>query len=414
MIRNIFISTLLSLKAHKFRVFLTMLGIIIGIASVVTIAALGEGLRRETLSLVDSTNANQIRIQYLTDYSDESIVYAEESTFAFSRVDMKRIQKMEGIDSVLPDYGEGYMGTGMDSSEMIGAEAAYFGQYAYLQVSPDQAQTSPVMYGRSLDTQDANQNVIVLSYDALEYGFVVDDPQTLIDQAISINGYMYKIVGIKEPFDYESIQFSDQDYVASMTSDVPRSSYNELTRFKPITALKIKVKENVDRYLVSEEVIASLTESYPEELGYFEEDRSNEQMIQEMESYMSGIIGFLMAITAISLFVGGIGVMNIMYVSVTERRREIGIRRAIGAKPRSILLQFILEAAFITFIGGILGLAIGYGLAVIAGSFMGLEPGLTAQTILLASSVSILTGLFFGIMPAVSAAKMDPIKAIYQ
>lgn len=414
MIRNIFISTLLSLKAHKFRVFLTMLGIIIGIASVVTIAALGEGLRRETLSLVDSTNANQIRIQYLTDYSDESVVYAEESTFAFSRVDMKRIQKMEGIDSVLPDYGEGYMGTGMDSSEMIGAEAAYFGQYAYLQVSPDQAQTSPVMYGRSLDTQDANQNVIVLSYDALEYGFVVDDPQTLIDQAISINGYMYKIVGIKEPFDYESIQFSDQDYVASMTSDVPRSSYNELTRFKPITALKIKVKENVDRYLVSEEVIASLTESYPEELGYFEEDRSNEQMIQEMESYMSGIIGFLMAITAISLFVGGIGVMNIMYVSVTERRREIGIRRAIGAKPRSILLQFILEAAFITFIGGILGLAIGYGLAVIAGSFMGLEPGLTAQTILLASSVSILTGLFFGIMPAVSAAKMDPIKAIYQ
>ncbi len=137
-------------------------------------------------------------------------------------------------------------------------------------------------------------------------------------------------------------------------------------------------------------------------------------MQQEMESYMSGIVSFLMAITAISLLVGGIGVMNIMYVSVTERKREIGIRRAIGAKPRNILFQFILEAAFITFIGGILGLVSGYGIALLIGNFMELKPVLTMQTILLSTSVSVLTGLFFGIMPAINAAKMDPIKAIYR
>lgn len=103
-----------------------------------------------------------------------------------------------------------------------------------------------------------------------------------------------------------------------------------------------------------------------------------------------------------------------MYVSVTQRKREIGIRRAIGAKPRNILFQFVLEASVITFIGGILGLLFGYGISLIVGNFMNLKPILTTKTILLSTSVSILTGLFFGIMPAISAAKMDPIKAIYR
>lgn len=411
MIRNIFISTLLSLKAHKLRVFLTMLGIIIGIASVVTIAALGEGLRQETLSLADSANTNQIRMQYMPEMT-EDYMYTGESDFAFNRADMKRIQKMDGVESVTPDYGEWY-GMG-NTQEMISTEATYFGQYAYLQLSPDQQLEEQIMIGRSLTNEDANKNVIVLSHEALDYGFVLDNPEKLIGQAISINGYMYKVVGIKEPYDFDAIQFSDQDYMASMTSNVPRSSYNELTRFKPFSALSIIISEGADRYAVADDIAMSLTEYYPEETGYFEEDRSNEQMIQEMESYMSAIIGFLMAITTISLLVGGIGVMNIMYVSVTERKKEIGIRRAIGAKPRSILLQFILEAAFITFIGGIIGLTTGYGLAVLVGSYMQLTPVLTVNTIVLASSVSILTGLFFGIMPSVSAAKMDPIKAIYQ
>lgn len=411
MIRNIFFSTLLSLKAHKLRVFLTMLGIIIGIASVVTIAALGEGVRQETLSLADSANTNQIRMQYMPEMT-EDYMYTGETDFGFSKADMKRIQKMDGVVSVMPDYGEWY-GMG-NSQEIISADAAYFGQYSYLQLSPDQQLEEKVMIGRSLTSSDANRNVIVLSHEALDYGFVVENPEDLIGQAISINGYMYEVVGIKEPYDYESIQYSEQDYVASITSNIPRSSYNEMTRFKPFSALSITISEEADRYAIADEVAMTLMEYYPEEAGTFEQDLSNEEMIQEMEGYMSGVIGFLLAITTISLLVGGIGVMNIMYVSVTERKREIGIRRAIGAKPRSILLQFILEAAFITFIGGIIGLTSGYGLAVLVGSYMQLSPVLTVNTIILASSVSILTGLFFGIMPSVSAARMDPIKAIYQ
>lgn len=410
MTHNLLISTLLSLKAHKLRVFLTMLGIIIGIASVVTIAALGEGIRQQTISLADSTNSNEVKIQYVMPMSEDPTYY-EESTFAFSRIDMKRIQKTKGIKSVLPDYGEG-MG---NSIETIGADINYFGQVSSAQLTP-YSEDHSILYGRNLTAADANHDVIVLSHDVFDYGIMIDNPEDMIGQAISLNGYMYQVVGIKTPYDYESqpLNGGADDYMTAASSVVTRSSYSELTKYKPILGLKIKFDEQTDRYATTENIIQELGETYPEEQGTFEEDRSNEEMQQEMESYMAGIVNFLMAITAISLLVGGIGVMNIMYVSVTERKREIGIRRAIGAKPRTILFQFILEAAFITFIGGLLGLLVGYGIAVLAGSFMDLKPVLTMKTIVLSTSVSVLTGLFFGIMPAVNAAKMDPIKAIYQ
>ncbi len=409
MTHNLLISTLLSLKAHKLRVFLTMLGIIIGIASVVTIAALGEGIRQQTISLADSTNSNEVKIQYVMPLSEDPTYY-EESTFAFSRIDMKRVQKTSGVSSVLPDYGEG-MG---NSTETINADFNYFGQVSSVQLTP-YSEDHSILYGRNLTAADANHDVIVLSHEVFDYGIMIDNPEEMIGQAISLNGYMYQVVGIKTPYDYEAqpMDGGGDDYMTAASSVVTRSSYSELTKYKPILGLKIKFDEHTDRYTATESIIQELGETYPEEQGTFEEDRSNEEMQQEMESYMAGIVNFLMAITAISLLVGGIGVMNIMYVSVTERKREIGIRRAIGAKPRTILFQFILEAAFITFIGGLLGLILGYGIAVLAGSFMDLKPVLTMQTIVLSTSVSVLTGLFFGIMPAVNAAKMDPIKAIY-
>lgn len=411
MIKNLMVSTFLSLRAHKFRVFLTMLGIIIGIASVVTIAALGEGIRQQTISLADSTNANEIKIQYTMPMDDQSMSY-QDSTFAFSRIDMKRVQKIDGVQTILPDYGEGWgMGS---SSEMVGGQLDYFGSIAYTQLAPHN-KDHILLYGRNITPADASHDVIVLSHEVFDYGIPMDNPEEMIGQAVSINGYMYQVIGIKQPYDYESVNFNgEDDYISFMTSNVSRASYTELTKAKPITALKVKFKEDADRFMTTDSIISLLYETYPDETGSFEQDRSNEEMIAEMEAYMAGIVNFLMAITAISLFVGGIGVMNIMYVSVTERKREIGIRRAIGAKPRNILMQFILEAAFITLIGGVLGLGFGYGIATIVGSFMDLTPLLTVKIIVLSTSVSVFTGLFFGIMPAISAAKMDPIKAIYQ
>lgn len=409
MIRNLILSTYLSLKAHKLRVFLTMLGIIIGISSVVTIAALGEGLRRETVQLADTANTNEMKIQNVVPTDDEFSFYSEPTDFEFSRADMKRVQKIEGVASVLPDYGESFGMGGSD--ETVYGNLNYFGQSASTQLSPYK-EDSPIAYGRNISPADANKDVIVLSQDVFDYGLSMDDPENMLGQAVSINGYMYEVIGIKEGYDEQADLAGD--FYSIFNSEISRASYNELTKFKPIKALKITFDENADRFLTTENVIALLNESHPNEEGVFEEDTTNQQFQQEMEAVMTGLIGFLMAITAISLLVGGIGVMNIMYVSVTQRKREIGIRRAIGAKPRNILFQFILEAAVITLIGGTIGLLSGYGVAFLIGMFMDLTPILTVRSIILATSVSTLTGLFFGIMPAVSAARMDPIKAIYK
>lgn len=410
MIRNILMSTLLSLKAHKLRVFLTMTGIIIGIASVITIAALGEGVRQESLNLAQSTGANVVKVRHQISQTDETGMSYIEDTFAFSRADMRRVSRVEGVKQVLPDYGSSWM-----SVDAIDTNLNYFGAQAWTMVMAHKNE-SPILYGRDLMPYDINRDVIVLSHDILDYGIAVDDPEALIGQAVEINGYMFEIIGIKEPFDYsnEGINFDfSYSWEDAMLSVIPQTAYNYLTNSRPISSLRLSVADNYDKSMVASEVIDNLMIAYPDDEGYFEEDRSDEEMVESVNEYINSIMLFLIAITAISLFVGGIGVMNIMYVSVTERKREIGIRRAIGAKPRMILLQFLLEAAFITFLGGLVGLALGYGIASLIGMVIGMPVYLTPGIMLLSTSVSIGTGLVFGIIPALSASRMDPIKAIY-
>lgn len=136
-----------------------------------------------------------------------------------------------------------------------------------------------------------------------------------------------------------------------------------------------------------------------------------------ISNVIGGLTTFVTAITGIALFVGGVGVMNIMYVSVTERKREIGIRRAIGAKPNSIMLQFLLEAVIVTGIGGIIGIIFGAIFGKLIGLIIpidGFKAVITLKTLIQSASVSVLVGVLFGIVPAQNAAKLDPIKAIYQ
>lgn len=188
-----------------------------------------------------------------------------------------------------------------------------------------------------------------------------------------------------------------------------------MAKNKPINAIKLKTKKDADRMMIIDEANALLKDYHPELVGNFEEDRSNETFRKQMEDMMQAIITGLLFITAISLLVGGIGVMNIMYVSVSERKREIGIRRAIGAKPSNILLQFLLEAAFITLIGGVIGVLLGSGIAsLISVVVPDVKAIVSPQMALISAGISAGIGLIFGVIPAVNAAKMDPIKAIYQ
>ena len=407
MLKNLLLSTFLSLKAHKLRVFLTMVGIIIGITAVVTVSAIGEGMKQSSLELLESTNADTIRLIYRVDAEDETAVASQSfDEFAFSMSDLKMLRKLDGVDNISADYGFGFGNT-----ESIQGNISFFETQSGGEI---QAYTKPdpnVIHGADFSTSDLDKNRIVLAYDTMLYGLNIKHPKDIIGKAIDVDGQKFQVIGVKKKVNMDEMITDGSIF----SNTIPKKAYNDLAKNKPINAIKLKTKTDADRMIVIEEANALLKDYHPQLVGNFEEDRSNETFRKQMEDMLQAVITGLLFITAISLLVGGIGVMNIMYVSVSERKREIGIRRAIGAKPSNILIQFLLEAAFITLIGGVIGVLLGSGIAnLISAVIPDVKAIVSPQMALMSAGISAAIGLVFGVIPAVNAAKMDPIKAIYQ
>ncbi|WP_314066773.1 FtsX-like permease family protein [uncultured Vagococcus sp.] len=404
MLKNLLLSTLLSLRAHKLRVFLTMVGIIIGIAAVVTVSAIGEGMKRSSLKMLDSTNSNVVRLIYKTNVEGEESNSNPYDTFAFSRDDLKRLRELKHIDSISADYGYGF-----GSLETISANLSYFDTESGGEVMSNSGDNL-VAYGRDFLEEDMNQNTIILTYDTLKYALGMTRPKDILGHAIDVDGEKFLVIGVKKEIG-EDEMINDNSVFYNV---IPKKAYNQLAKNKPINAIKLKIGADVDRNALIAEANERLIEYHPELDGSFQEDRTSESIRKQIEDMIQQVIIGLVFITAISLLVGGIGVMNIMYVSVSERKREIGIRRAIGAKPLNIMIQFLLEAAFITLLGGILGILLGWGIAQLVSMVAGIEAILSLKMTLISAGVSIAIGLVFGVIPAFNAARMDPIKAIYQ
>lgn len=407
MLKNLLLSTFLSLKAHKLRVFLTMVGIIIGITAVVTVSAIGEGMKQSSLELMESSNADTIRLIYRVDAEDDTAVASQSfDEFAFSMSDLKMLRKLEGIDNISADYGFGF-----GNSESIQADLAFFETQSGGQIEAYSKPDPNVTFGSDFSNEDLTKNKIILSYDTMLSNLNIKDPKDIIGKAIDVDGQKFQVIGVKKKINMDEMIMDGSIF----SNTVPKKAYNDLAKNKPINAIKLKTKQDADRMMIIEQANELLKSYHPELVGNFEEDRSNETFRKQMEDMMQAIITGLLFITAISLLVGGIGVMNIMYVSVSERKREIGIRRAIGAKPSNILIQFLLEAAFITLIGGIIGVLLGSAIAnLISALIPDVKAIVSPQMALMSAGISAAIGLFFGVIPAVNAAKMDPIKAIYQ
>lgn len=406
MLKNLLLSTFLSLRAHKLRVFLTMVGIIIGITAVVTISAIGEGMKQSSLELLDSSDADTIRLIYKVDMEDDSAVASKTyEEFAFSMADLKKLRKIENVDNIHADYSFGF-----GSTETIDADLSYFETEFSGQLLAYTKADSNITFGSDFSKEDLEKNKIILAYDVMLSGLGIKSPKNIIGRAIDIDGQKYQVIGVKRKIADDEI-VSDESLIYST---VPKKSYNDIAKNKPINAIKLKTKSGENRARIVAEANTLLKDYHPELVGSFQEDKTNEQFRQQLEQMFQIIVTGLIFITAISLLVGGIGVMNIMYVSVSERKREIGIRRAIGAKPANILIQFLLEAAFITLIGGVIGVLFGAGIANLISTLTSINAVVSPQMAILSATISASIGLVFGVIPAINAAKMDPIKAIYQ
>lgn len=393
---NLIKTALYSIKAHKLRVFLTMIGIIIGISSTVAMKSIGDGLTEYMINSMQESGSNVYQVYFSNDNYEMDNGMVE----YFDENDIADIQAIEGITKV-------EAATNMGTSDQIYGSLNFFGSTYETYISSYSEFDPDMKYGKWFNESDDDKKQIVLNYEAAKK--LMDNPNEAIGKGVTFNGEIYEVIGVTKKSDSMFDMTSMYCFVSK--DNIVDANSSDIIYQVNFTA---DPEGNTDE--IFEEVTSLLEKNHPQLQGEYKVyDPSAD--VELISNVIGGLTSFVTAITGIALFVGGVGVMNIMYVSVTERRREIGIRRAIGAKPKSIMLQFLLEAVIVTVIGGIIGIIFGALLGKLIGNIIpidGFKSVITLKTLLQSASVSVLVGVLFGIVPASNAAKLDPIKAIYQ
>lgn len=394
-----------NILANKGRSFLTMLGIIIGIASVIAIVSIGEGTKNQMNAEVDDFGgAGQIYI-----YCSEDAINEEEYMTAD---DLEAIRSLPVVDGV--SLGDSYSGetvTGKgDFSLTLTAETQDYQSINNIQMKRGSFFTDADV--------EAGRNVCVLSDTDARRLFGSDD---VVGMDLEVSGYditkTFQILGVttqKENGTFVSYTYEGMPVSLIVPYTAMEDFAGEMDSFYSLT---VQGSRDLDSAQVTEQVI-HLLESRHQSAGedYFQV-QSFQDSLKLLNDMLSVITGFISFVAGISLLVGGIGVMNIMLVSVTERTREIGIRKSLGAKTSSIMLQFLAESAILTILGGIIGIILGVLMAfvlcsVLSGQGMTISPGLNVTTVMGATLFSCAVGLFFGIYPARKAARLSPIEAL--
>ncbi|MFA5635283.1 MAG: ABC transporter permease [Anaerovoracaceae bacterium] len=391
---------LTSIKMNKMRSFLTMLGIIIGISSVISITSIGSSAEAVVSKEFQSFGMNNMYVylnwEMVRDrpilYSDlilpediealkarfpEDILYAAPSISASSETKVGRVQGKLYMQGVAADYHKFY--------------------------------NMNIAYGRMINQSDLDgkRDRIVIDEKASRHFFnkVNSVGETL---AVTINGEIrdLTIVGV---YGKESSLFDQLNTSDSYTTYIPYSLLQSVD--DTTTYLELYTNGEKDQSLLGGDIARYLSRIKDKEPEFYRYESAEVQMdmINTILGTLSIAIG---AIAAISLVVGGIGIMNIMLVSVTERTREIGIRKSLGARTKDIMTQFLIESMILAAIGGILGTALGIGIASIGMGIAGVPVIIDPLMILLAVGFSAVVGMFFGLYPARKAAKLDPIEAL--
>jgi len=394
-----------NIRANKGRSFLTMLGIIIGIASVIAIVSIGEGTKNQMNSEIDGIGGGQIAVSVSNDAITESEFITAEDVQA-----VREIDTVEGVNVSESYDGETVTGKG-NFSIMLTAEG------------PDAKllNNSEMKYGNYFGENEIEEgkNVCVISDADAKRLFGTDD---VVGMNLDITCYdsskSFRIMGVttqKENGTFVSYTYDGMP----VTVNIPYSSMEDLVgATDEFYSLTIQGDKTLDSQIIADQVVHVLEKRHQCAGEEYFQVQSFQDVMQSMNEMLGMVTAFISFVAGISLLVGGIGVMNIMLVSVTERTREIGIRKSLGAKTSSIMLQFLAEAAILTVIGGLIGIILGilaaYGIcSVISGSIgMTITPGISPTVIFVATLFSCAVGVFFGIYPAKKAARLSPIEAL--
>jgi putative ABC transport system permease protein len=390
---------LMNIKSNKGRSFLTMLGIIIGISSVIMIISIGNGVKGGINSQLNSMAGGQLYIYANTDIE-------EGAALTFSEEDIEAIQdKIPHVKGVTPDYTL--------YGSISGRKGQFSGTLVLGNPSLKDSSSDPIIKGRYFDYNDyyAAKKVCVMTESSAKTLFGTTNVIGMTVEA-TIYGMTqeFTVIGIRQ--DNASV-LSGMLYSQNISLEAPLTIASEVYGFyADLNVLLIMTDGSAYSSQVLRETIALMENRHDVRGKNAILAESFDDQLSQVNEILNYITIFVVFVAAISLLVGGIGVMNIMLVSVTERTREIGIRKALGARTGSILLQFLSESAIITLLGGVIGIAIGVAGANLVCSLMDFTATADLQTILLASLFSSGIGLFFGIYPARKAAKLSPIEAL--
>lgn len=398
------------IRANWMRSLLTMLGIIIGISSVIMIVGAGTGARDYIVSMIEDMGSNAVLVTVDTTRATDTEYISLEDVDNIKN----KLRGVEGCSPVMMGFSKA------QTSVTREAMAAVAGVNADVQY----ALPTECKYGRFFNDQEYSSTAPVVVIDTFGaktifgYEDVIGEYITLSSSGSTIKA---KIVGVADiealtkNMGMDMAQMSDmmQMDVPAVTLFMPCTTVIKLTGVEPlIPSMFVFADDETENMAVGNAVVNYLKSThgnYTDKL-YMAQDMAT--YVEMVNVIISILTAFIACVGAISLVVGGIGVMNIMLVSVTERTREIGIRKSLGAKTRTITLQFLTESVILCLIGGVLGVLFGVVGASIVCKIVGITPSITFPIILIALLFSCGVGIFFGIYPARKAAKMSPIDAL--
>jgi putative ABC transport system permease protein len=391
-----------SLSSNKLRSTLTMLGIVIGVASVIAMLGIGSGTEAAITEQIEGIGTNLL---YVSSGGESNHPEALTMDDAASIADPKFASSVSYVAPVLQGQVEVSVPGSSTNTSLTGVTTEFF-----------EVQNADVAEGLQISEENLDEmaSVVLLGTDVADDLF--ERTTDLVGETVRVNGQIFSVIGVLEEQGGSGFGSSDDRVLVPLTTAQIRLIKRDTADQVDLIYVQASSSETVESAI--EEVSQILRSQHLSTIGEDDFEITSTQAFLDTASTITGTMTiFLGGIAGVSLLVGGIGIMNIMFVSVIERTKEIGLRKAMGARKLDILLQFLVESSLLSLGGGMIGILVGWGIAVLIGqiaSFGGnpIDPIIQVNTVLLATLFSASVGLFFGLYPANRASNLEPVEAL--